>query len=62
MEEDKDEEEVEGIKEEEVKEELVQVEPKKRKAKAQTLVKTRAKKVINPSLEKPTTPTTRAST
>ena len=60
--EDKDEEEVEGVEEEEVEEALVQVEPKKRKAKGQPVAKTRAKKVVKPSPTKPTSPTTRGST
>ena len=62
MGEDKYEEEVEGVEEEEAKEAPIQVEPKKRKDKAQLMVKIREKKVINPSLAKPTALTTREST
>ena len=57
MGEDKDEEEVEGA-----KEAPTQAKPNKIKAKAQPMARTKATKITNPSLEKKTTPTTRART
>ena len=57
---DKEEEEIEGTKGEEIEEAPTQANPKKRKAKAQPMVK--ANKNIKPSPAKPSAPTTRAST
>ena len=50
---------MEGSKEEEAKEVPTHIDKKKRKDKAQTV--SRPKKIIKPSLPKPTKPTTRAS-
>ena len=60
MEEDKEEEEVEGAKGEEAEEAPTHAESKKRKTKIQVVAK--EKKIVKPSTTKPTTHTIRAST
>ena len=61
MGEDKEEEEIKGAKGVEVEEAPTHAEPNKKKAKAQRVTKAK-KKIVKPSLTKPKTSTTRATT